>query len=126
MTLVDTSSWVEQLRKRGRADVRKRVEDLLRNGEAVWCAPVELELWAGVGSDHERNVLRRFAEVLPRLRVDDTVWQRAVHLADAARARGLTVPSSDILIFACAREHGAALEHADRHFEMLEKLDAAG
>lgn len=122
MTLVDTSSWVEQLRRTGRMEVRARVETLLRDGEAAWCAAVELELWSGVGSVQERKVLRRYAEVLPRLEMTTEVWRRSVRLADAARGAGLTVPATDLLVFACSREHRVPLEHADRHFDLLAGL----
>ncbi|MDY7091652.1 MAG: hypothetical protein SX243_01635 [Acidobacteriota bacterium] len=35
------------------------------------------------------------------------------------RSHGLTLPSTDLLIAACARHHDLALLHRDRHFELL-------
>jgi predicted nucleic acid-binding protein len=32
------------------------------------------------------------------------------------------IPASDILICACARHHGVAIEHADAHFDRLAAL----
>ncbi len=113
------------MRSRGDALVRGRVEALLQAGDAAWCAMVRLEIWAGVGTARERSVLREYEAVLPTLAIDDEVWQAAFDLASRARRAGKTIPPSDILIYACARHHGAEIEHADAHFDMLGSLDSA-
>lgn len=122
MTLVDTSSWIEQLRHKGDAATRARVESLLQSGQAAWCAAVRLELWAGVGNEKERAVLRAYEQKLPELPIDDQVWEEACELAARCRQAGKTAPASDHLIAACARHHGVTVETADAHFEFLMKL----
>lgn len=119
MKLVDTSSWVHQMRRRGDAGVRARVEVLLEAGEAAWCAPVRLELWAGVGTDPERRILREYEAVLPDLPITDDVWLDACRLADRARRAGRTASSIDLLIAACARHYGVEVETADADFAHL-------
>jgi predicted nucleic acid-binding protein len=57
--------------------------------------------------------------VLPELAIDDEVWSGARELARRARSAGVSVPATDIVIAACARRHGAALETADADFERL-------
>jgi predicted nucleic acid-binding protein len=120
--LIDTSSWIHLLRPDGNPAVRARVEQALRAGEACWCPMVRLELWNGAGGDREKRVLRDFEKLLPELDVDEAVWQAAYELARRARAGGLTVPVTDLLIAACASRHGATLEHSDADFEQLSKL----
>jgi predicted nucleic acid-binding protein len=120
--LIDTSSWIHQMRDKGDPVVRARVEGLLRAGEAAWCAMVRLEIWAGIGNERERQALRAYEAVIPELPIDVGVWQMACDLAGRARRAGKTVPASDILICACARQHGVAIEHADAHFDMLAGL----
>ena len=89
------------------------------DGEASWCPVVRLELWNGAGGDQEKKVLRDFERVLPELSINHEVWQLAYHLARKARAAGVTVPATDILIAACATHHGARLESADADFDAL-------
>ena len=125
MKLVDTSAWIHQMRAQGDPVVRARVEDLLRGGDAAWCAMVRLEIWAGIGDERERKVLRQYEAVVPDLAIDDDVWQASFELARAARGGGKTIPPSDILIYACARRHGLTVEHADTHFDMLTAVDPA-
>ncbi len=119
MKLVDTSSWVHQIRRRGDARVRARVEQLLRSGEAVWCPVIRLELWAGVGSDTDRRVLRAYQQRIPELPVTDEIWDLACNLADRCRRAGRTVPPNDVLIAACARHYGLEIEHEDAHFDLI-------
>ncbi len=120
MHLVDTSSWIHSLRPGGDQEPRRRVEDLLRAGDACWCAMVKLELWNGARGAHEKRVLRDLEARLPELSIDGEVWVLACELARKARDKGLTIPATDLLIAACARHHEAGLEHADQHFFDLE------
>ena len=122
MKLVDTSAWIEQLRRNRDEVVRCRVEGLLRNGEAAWCPLVRLELWNAARGAREQRVLREMEGELPTLEVTPAVWDLACRLGATARANGLTVPASDLLVAACARHHDIDLEHADAHFDMIAGL----
>lgn len=119
MVLVDTSSWIHMLRPNGDPAVRDRVTAALIGGQAYWCPPVQLELWNGARGQREAKILREFADALPELAIDEGVWRQAYDLARQARTRGVTVPAVDVLIAACARYHGAAIETADTDFELL-------
>lgn len=122
MILVDSSSWIHLLRPHGDAQVRARVERALQAGEACWCPVVRLELWNAASGDHDKKVLRDFERLLPELPIDADVWDAAYNLARRARAAGISVPATDLLIAACARRHGADLEHSDADFVNLDKL----
>lgn len=122
--LIDSSLWVHQLRKSGDLAKRDRVNALLENGEAAWCPAVRLELWRGVTNDTERKTLRRYEALLPDYEITADVWERAIRLADRGRASGVTVPLSDLLIFACAKIHRLGIAHDDGHFDELAKLEA--
>lgn len=121
--LVDSSLWVHQLRKSGDSAKRDRVNALLESGEAAWCPAVRLELWRGVTNDTERRTLRRYEALLPDYEISAEVWSRSIHLADRSRASGVTVPLTDLLIFACAKIHGLDVAHDDAHFDALARLD---
>lgn len=124
MILIDTSSWIHMLRPNGDPAVRGRVEAALTAGQACWCPLVQLELWNGARGEREQGVLREFASALPELSIDEAVWREAYDLAKRARARGITVPAADLVIAACARHHGAALETADTDFALLTTMDS--
>ena len=48
MKLIDTSSWIDALRRDGDPQIRARVVALMASGEAAWCDLVRLELWNGL------------------------------------------------------------------------------
>jgi predicted nucleic acid-binding protein len=124
MVLVDTSSWIHFLRPDGDLVVRARVDAALRAGAARWCPLVRLELWNGAGGERERKVLREFERLIPELAIDAETWSDACDLARRCRSAGVTVPAADLLIAACARQHGAPLEHADSDFDAIARVCA--
>lgn len=77
------------------------------------CAGEGTQTHPGVGNERERRVLRKDEAVVPELQIDASVWQEACKLARRARRAGKTIPAPDVLICACARRHGVAIEHAD-------------
>jgi predicted nucleic acid-binding protein len=122
MVLIDTSSWIHFLRPGGDAGARARVTQALEAGTARWCAMVRLELWNGANGDREKKVLREFERLVPELPITGQVWNDAVETARRCRAAGVTVPGTDVLIYACATFHGAALEHADADFDQFDTI----
>ncbi len=117
--LVDTSAWIEALRRDGDPAVRDQVRTLVTDDAAVLCDLVVLELWNGARGDRETQALTEITRELARLPTTDEVWRTAVNLARACRTQGLTVPATDLVVAACARAHGASLLHRDRHFDLI-------
>jgi predicted nucleic acid-binding protein len=121
MTLVDTSSWIEFLRGRN-SEPGLRVKTLLVRGNAAWCDMTLVELWNGARGEVEKATLQELEGELPLCPVNEAVWTRARNLARACREQGVTAPTADIVIAACAVEHKLELEHNDSHFEMIMPL----
>ena len=121
-TLVDTSAWIEALRSDGDPELRSTVFELTREGHAVLCDMVRLELWNGARGASEHRMLRDLEAELDYAETSNEVWNLATDLARKCRHKGLTVPATDLLIAACARHHRLDLIHADRHFDEIEGL----
>ncbi len=119
MTLVDTSAWVEALRRDGDISIRTQVAALLKGGRIVLCDIIVLELWNGARGEDERSKLRKIIATLDRVPITEEVWNAAHSLATTCRTHGITVPATDLLVAATARVHGLDLLDADRHFEMI-------
>ncbi|TNF76136.1 MAG: PIN domain nuclease [Acidobacteria bacterium] len=119
--LVDTSAWIDALRKDGDPEVLAAVKSLTADGAAVLCDMVRLELWNGARGKAERQFLAGLDKELECFPTTAEVWQTAIDLADACRRRGITVPTTDLLIAACAEHHGLGLLHHDTHFDQISK-----
>ncbi|HEX5176715.1 MAG TPA: PIN domain-containing protein [Chthoniobacteraceae bacterium] len=122
MTLLDTSSLVHLLRRKGDPAVKERVNSILLRGDAAICDMVEVELWMGVATKEDEKDVVELSALLVSLPIDQAVWQRAKGLAAACRKAGTPVPASDSVIAACAFVHGTGLDYEDEHFRFLEKL----
>jgi predicted nucleic acid-binding protein len=120
--LIDTSSWVDALRRDGDPAIKARVAALLRDGTAAWCDMVRLELWNGLRGVSERKQMQELEADVILLVTTDAVWTKARLLAQRARGKGVTVPGADLVIAACAWEHGVEMEHDDRHLAALAGL----
>jgi len=116
--LVDTSSWIEYLRER-ESEASARVEDLVLAGEASWCEMTLVELWNGARGAKEKAELAELEKEITLLPVHAPVWKTACKLARRCRETGVTIPTSDIVVTACAVNHGVELEHCDSHFDKV-------
>ncbi len=120
MVLVDSSAWIESLRRNGDIGVKLAVEGLLEAYEAQWCSPVRLEVLGGARVEERSRLGKCFSVVPYRLcREDD--WERAISLAWQLRNKGLTVPWLDVVIAAIAIHDGIRLYAVDAHFREIAK-----
>lgn len=122
MILVDTSVWIEILRKGSRLGPQDvDLED------SVVCLPVVQEVLQGF---RDENAYRRAREALLSLPVIESpmnldVYEGAVELYRLARRQGLTVRfSADCLIAACALRHDLTVLHRDRDYAALARVSA--
>lgn len=122
-TLIDTSSWIEALRRNGDGTVRNKVKRLLSSGAAVLCDMVILELWNGAQGDSEKKMLRNLQNELYVLPMDNETWSYALRLAKKCRLLGFAVPASDIVIASCAFRYTTDLIHCDSDFDLIIKAN---
>jgi predicted nucleic acid-binding protein len=125
MTLIDTSSLVHFLRRKGDPAVKERVRRLLSGGDAGICELVAVELWMGVGSREDARDVKDLVGLLACLEIETGTWLLARRLAARCREAGTPVPSSDVVIAACAFTHGAAIDAEDIHYRILEQFRPA-
>jgi predicted nucleic acid-binding protein len=118
MVLVDSSVWIEALRRKGRLDVKVALEALLEAYEAQLCAPVRLEVMGGARKEDRRTIGAYFS-IIPYRAVGLDDWERAISLAWRLRGAGLTVPWLDVLIASLAIHDGVRLFTIDAHFEKI-------
>lgn len=113
LLLVDKSAWV---RGAAAADVA---------GELCLCAVTRLEILFSARSAADVDALQAELALFRDLRMDAETFS-AAHTGqqELARSGRHRVPIPDLLIAACAQQHGAAVLHVDRHFETLREVFA--
>jgi predicted nucleic acid-binding protein len=120
--LIDSSAWVEFLRRTGsRANIA--VRELLRErpGDVAMTEPVIMELLAGATGDRAFQQIDKLSRGMRLLPVDASVDYRDAAIAYRAVGRsGHTVRKTmDCLIAMVAVRTGATLVHRDRDFDVL-------
>lgn len=116
MVLVDSSIWIEALRRNGDLEAKVALEALLEEYEATLCSPVRLEVLGGA-RQQERAALTRWFSIVPYDALPEGTWDGALQLCWKLRDAGLTAPWNDLLVAARAIELGVRVYARDRHFE---------
>ena len=124
--LVDTSAWIDALRRDGNPEVRALVRAATAEGRAVLCDLVLLELWNGAHGSGEQRLLRELERDLEKVPTSLAVWETASQLARNCRKAGISAPATDILIAACAQHHGLEILHRDAHFDYIARVRLQG
>ncbi len=123
MLLLDTSAWVEFLRRDGKFDLEAELEF----DEVVTCLPVVREVLQGFGDERAYRQAREAMLSLPMVEspLEEALFVEAADLFRAARRAGFTVRSGvDCLIAACGLRHALPVVHFDRDFDALARVSA--
>ena len=73
--MIDTSSWIDAMRRDGDPEIKARVVALVREGTAAWCDIVRLELWNGLRGTAERKQMEELEVDVINLPTSDAVWE---------------------------------------------------
>jgi predicted nucleic acid-binding protein len=109
LILIDKSAWV-----------RAHPDEIERHGEPCLCAITRLEILFSATSAANYGEQHAALGLFRDLRIDAqtiAAAENAQHeLAEKGRHR---VALPDLIIGACAQQHGADVLHVDRHFDLL-------
>lgn len=115
--LIDTSAWVEFFR--GSSTTASKAQRIIEDGRACVCGVIYFELLQGVRTDAHRDRLIDLLSALTFLEAPADIWIKAGSISARLRAKGITLPMSDILIGAVAIEHGHYVLTTDEHFSSI-------
>ena len=121
MLLVDTSVWIEILRR----PARLTLAEVGSFDDIVTCLPVVQEVLQGFRDEPAFRKAREAMLALPIVEspLGRALFEDAVGLYRAARRAGFTPRSSvDCLIAACALRHDLTVVHVDRDYAALARI----
>ena len=118
MVLVDSSIWIESMRREGRIDVKVGLENLVEAAEAMFCGPVKLEVLGGARIQ-DRKRLTAYFECVPYRAMTDAAWDFARDCAWRLRDKGYNLPWNDILIGSLSVKWNCRVYAIDQHFEIM-------
>ena len=121
MKLVDTSAWVEFLRRKGDPKVKHAVARLLQADQAACTCPIRFELLSGVRAAEESDLEQALA-LAQNYPFGPDDWRAAAILERRLRTKGLTVPRNDIFVAVKAIGLRQSVVCRDRHFDAIKKI----
>lgn len=118
--LIDTSLWIEALRRDGPQEARHCVFDALDTGTALMNGLIRTELLRGIrGQEFAR--LSELLDAVVMVPLVRSTWDTAAQLGAYLQTQGLTVPTPDLIVAASAIEQEATLFHCDHHYQMISR-----
>ncbi len=127
MILADSSALIAYYRVDGLPKAQAAVARAIAADELAVNGIVQAEIVSHAATRQEFRKLRADFLAFHWLPLERATFDRASELGFALRRAGVTVPSTDLIIAACAMDAGATLYHLDRHFEQVARhseLDA--
>jgi predicted nucleic acid-binding protein len=121
MKLVDSSAWVEFLRRRGDPKVKDIVARLLQAEQAAYTCPIRFELLSGVRPWEESDLEQAFA-LSHHYPFEQDDWPQAARLERQLRGGGLNVPRNDLFVATVAIRTGLVILCRDAHFSAAQKV----
>ncbi|MBI2346408.1 MAG: PIN domain-containing protein [Deltaproteobacteria bacterium] len=118
MYLIDTSAWIDFLKKRS-----DRLVPYLESREACLTDIVLFELLSGMPVEHQLS-LRRDLALFRRLPLTEEVAVAAAAVAATMRHKGMPPQTTDMLIAGIALGYEATLIHRDTDFEQIKRFCA--
>jgi predicted nucleic acid-binding protein len=116
-TLVDTSVWIEFFR--GTPAIKSLLEKLITKDEAFTAGPILYELLQGIRSLEEKKQLKEALLSTNYLEITSNDWEGAAFLASSLRAKGITLPMTDILIAHLGKTRNLEILSLDPHFDQI-------
>ncbi len=119
MILVDSSVWIEYYRSAGDPRYKRWVADAIRQDHVAVNPIIAAEILTFTRDRDQYDAIAADFTAFHWAAVDRAVSLRASDLGYRLRRTGVTVPATDLLVFASALEAGAELMHHDAHFARI-------
>jgi hypothetical protein len=120
LVMVDTSIWIEFLRK-GEGKVSLLLDSLLEQDCVAICGIVEMEILRGMGPE-ERKRLGSLLSALHYIETTREDFIKAGERLNELRQKGITIPSTDALIGMICVRNNLPLFTLDTHFDQLPEV----
>lgn len=119
MILVDSSVWVCYYRADGDAKIKQIVIDAIDKDLVAINGIIIVEILSGISRKKEFEKVRGDFMGFHILPVQDEIFLKAAVMGSKLRRKGVTVPSTDLIIAASAINSKSILYHIDNHFDMI-------
>jgi len=119
--LVDTSIWIEFFNK-DHSVTGDTLEQILLEGRALTTGIVLTELLQGARVEHEFEAIKETLTALSFVEPSLTTWIEAGRISFSLRRKGITLPTTDLIIGSLALENQLSVFTLDPQFQKIPNL----
>ncbi len=119
MKLIDSSCWVDYYRPDGDVRIQAAVAEAIEADDAAICDLIYVESLGYIARRAEYDAVHEDFLGLCNLPLTHQEFDLAVEIGRALRAKGASVPATDLVIAAAAISSDSLLLHCDRHFQII-------
>ena len=117
--LVDSSAWIQSFSKHPDESIVKTILGAKKNKRLSTCGMICLEVLRGTRSKVEYTEIKEEFQAMTWLPIEDSHWDIAGQIGFLLAQKGLSPPSTDLLIAAVAIHEDCQLLHKDKHFVQI-------
>ncbi|MDN5302030.1 MAG: hypothetical protein PWQ60_1544 [Thermoanaerobacteraceae bacterium] len=121
--LVDTSLWIEALKRDGDIKIQEWMKKVLLEEKIVIAPVIKAEILSGAINKKQFDQLKEELGSLDVLGKESDVWDSTAFINFNLRRKGFNIPLTDVLIATWALIHDCILAHKDRHYEMIKDVE---
>ncbi|MDN5332316.1 MAG: hypothetical protein PWP45_1541 [Tepidanaerobacteraceae bacterium] len=121
--LVDTSIWIESLKRNGDVKIQQWMKRALLEERVVIAPIIKVEILSGAVNEKQFIELKEELDSLTVLGKEPEVWEKTANLNFTLRRKGFNIPLTDVLISTWALIYDCVLVHQDRHYEMIREVE---
>ena len=115
--IVDTCIWIDYFK--GLPEIKEDLATLISEHSLCLCGIVIYELFQGIKDAKEKEMVKSDLEAFPYLEMNRSTWERAANLSLTLRHKGITIPSSDLILASLATENRCMIFTKDAHFDKI-------
>jgi tRNA(fMet)-specific endonuclease VapC len=123
--LIDTSIWIEFFNKSS-TQAGDLLGQLLLEGRATTTGIILTELLQGARIEKEFEAILANIAAVPLLEPTLETWIQAGRISFGLRRRGITIPTTDLVIGSLALQNDCPIFSLDLHFESIPNLKLFG
>ena len=123
--LVDTSIWIEFF-NRDSSQPGDLLQQLLLEGRATTAGIILTELLQGARIQKEFDAILSIVSAVPVLEATLETWVQAGKISFGLRRKGITVPTTDVVVGTLALQNDCQVFSLDPHFNKIPNLKLFG
>ena len=120
--LVDTSIWIEYFNKPD-SNAGKSLENLLKKGRVFLTGIILTELLQGAKIEKEFESILESMLALPFLETTHNTWIQAGRISFALCKKGITIPTTNLIIASLSLENNCKIFTLDLHFNKIPRIN---